>query len=424
MIKRIQAGTRTGSVKIPSSKSVVHRLLICAALGKSPVKIRFTGFSDDILATAACLDQLGMRTVADDNSITVYPLTEIRDSTDTPKLPCGESGSTLRFLIPVLGALNREACFIMEGRLSERPLSPYDAVLKSKGMTIRKDNLSGGEKRLYCSGQLRNGVFSLPGNISSQFFTGLMLALPMLSGNSVIIAEGTMASEGYLRVTESVLQQSGIVFQNPKAMEWRIPGDQVFRLPDNVTAEGDWSGAAFPLCLGALSTAGVSVSGLNMKSLQGDRGILDCLSAFGADIKCAGDEVTASLGMTEPIIIDAAPIPDLIPALSVLACAARGESRIINAERLRHKESDRLHSTAKLITALGGNVEELEDGLVIHGTGRLEGGIVDSYNDHRIAMSAGVAASICRKDVTVLGAECVSKSYPSFWNDLEEMKLE
>ena len=424
MIKRIKAGTRIGTVTIPASKSFVHRLLICAALGKRPVKINLTGLSDDIMATAVCLTQLGIQTAVEDSSITVYPQKEIYNKSDIPKLPCGESGSTLRFLIPVLGALDRAAWLIMEGRLPERPLSPYDAVLQNKGMTIRREILVGGEKALYCSGRLNPGIFSLPGNISSQFFTGLMLALPMLNGDSVLHAEGDMASEGYLRITESILRQSGIAFEKTTPAEWRIHGGQSFQLPEEVKAEGDWSGAAFPLCLGALSSGGISVLGLNRNSIQGDRNIMDCLRAFGAEIRCGEDEVAVSLDRKEPINIDAAPIPDLIPVLSVLACAARGDSRIINAERLRHKESDRLHSTAQMIAALGGNVDELEDGLVIHGTGSLEGGTVDSCNDHRIAMSAGVAASICRKDVTILGSECVSKSYPSFWNDLEEMKLE
>ena len=424
MIKVVKAGTRTGPVTVPSSKSVVHRLLICAALGEKPVKIDLKGLSDDILATAACLNQLGTRTIMDDNTVLVHPIKEMTDSKDMPDLPCRESGSTLRFLVPVVGALGRKASFIMEGRLPERPLSPYDSLLQEKGMTLRRETRNGGEKALTCSGHLRHGVFSLPGDISSQFFTGLMLALPLLNGDSILLAEGKMASEGYLRVTESILKQSGIVFQKASTTEWRIPGNQSFRLPERVAAEGDWSGAAFPLCLGAFSKAGISVSGLNMDSLQGDRFIIEFLKVFGASVECIGEEIIISSGSCKPFIIDAEPIPDLIPVLSVLACGASGDSRIINAGRLRLKESDRLRSTATMITALGGDVDELPDGLVIHGTGSLEGGTVDSWNDHRIAMSAAVAASICRKDVTVLGAECVRKSYPAFWDHLEEMKAE
>ena len=424
MIKVVKHGPRTGSVTAPSSKSVAHRLLICAALGDRPVRIELTGLSDDILATAACLERLGTQVTVHDNSINVCPQITETDGEDKTELPCGESGSTLRFMIPVVGALGREASFIMEGRLPERPLSPYDIVLQEKGMTIRREIRDGGERILACSGYLRHGVFSLPGDISSQFFTGLMLALPMLKGDSILLAEGKMASEGYLRLTENILMQSGIVFQKKTPTEWRIPGRQAFRLPERVFTEGDWSGAAFPLCLGAFSKAGVTVYGLNMASLQGDRSILNCLEKFGASAECIGDAVKVSSNSSEPFIIDAEPIPDLIPVLSVLACAAKGDSRIINAGRLRLKESDRLRSTANMIAALGGDVDELEDGLVIYGTGSLEGGTVDSCNDHRIAMSAAVAAGICRKDVTVLGAECVRKSYPAFWDHMEEMRVE
>ncbi len=424
MIKVIKPGARTGSVSAPSSKSVVHRLLICAALGDKPVRIDLTGLSDDILATAACLNGLGSRIIINENSIVVYPHIGKTVSENLPDLPCGESGSTLRFMIPVVGALGREARFIMEGRLPERPLSPYDSLLQEKGMTIRRETGKGDKNTLFCGGHLSHGVFKLPGNISSQFFTGLMLALPKLKGDSTLIAEGKMASEGYLRITESILKQAEIMFQRPTPTEWRIPGGQAFRLPERVISEGDWSSAAFPLCLGAFSKTGISVSGLNMDSQQGDRGILDCLKSFGASAECSGDRVTVHSDRSVPFIIDAEPVPDLIPVLSVLACAAKGDSRIINAGRLRLKESDRLRSTANMITALGGNVDESTDGLVIHGMGNLEGGTVDSCNDHRIAMSAAVAAGICRKEVTVLGAECVRKSYPAFWNHLEEMKTE
>ena len=423
MNKTLEPGTRTGTVEIPASKSVVHRLLICAALGNNPVKIELRGISEDIKATAACLNNLGMRTVVSGNNITVFPGEAGEKSTEVPQLPCGESGSTLRFLLPVVGALGREACFLMKGRLSERPLRPFRELLCENGMEIRRDDAEC-ERRLFCSGQLRPGRFLLPGNISSQFFTGLLLALPLLNGDSDIQAEGASESAGYLRITENVLHSAGIVFEKTGPAEWHIQGRQLFRLPETVAAEGDWSGAAFPLCLGATSNTGVTVRGLNLNSAQGDMAILGILREFGVAAECREDSVRILSDRNKPMTIDAGPIPDLIPVLSVLACAAKGESRIINAARLRLKESDRLSSTAMMLRSLGGTVEELADSLIIHGTGRLKGGTVDACGDHRIAMSAAVAATMCESAVTVLGAECVAKSYPDFWDHFEELRTE
>lgn len=423
MNKTIEPGTLTGTVEIPASKSVVHRLLICAALGKKPVKIELRGISEDIKATAACLNNLGMSTEVSENDIKVFPVATGENSAEMPRLPCGESGSTLRFMIPVVGALGREACFVMKGRLSERPLRPFNELLCEKGMQIRRDDADG-EKRLCCSGQLRPGRFLLPGNISSQFFTGLLLALPLLDGDSDVRAEGASESEGYLRITENVLRSAGIVFEKTGPAEWYVPGGQSFRLSGTVAAEGDWSGAAFPLCLGALSKTGVVVRGLDLNSAQGDRAILGILREFGAVTECEEGFIRTLSNRKIPMTIDAGPIPDLIPALSVLLCATEGESRIINASRLRLKESDRLTSTAMMLRSLGGTVEELTDSLIIHGTGRLRGGTVDACGDHRIAMSAAVAAAMCESPVTVLGAECVAKSYPDFWDHLEELRTE
>lgn len=424
MNKTVEPHTGTGTIRIPSSKSVVHRQLICAALGERPTGIALRGLSDDILATATCLDRIGMRTQITEDRIRVFPMPLKTERTFIPDLPCGESGSTLRFLLPVAGALGKKVRFLMRGRLSDRPLEPFGSLLQEHGMVIRREDTYEGGKTLLCSGQLSPGCFTLPGNISSQFFTGLMLALPLLKEDSVLRAEGLVESEGYLHITERVLQDAGIVFEKSGPAEWQVPGRQVYRLPENVKAEGDWSSAAFPLCLGALSEPGVTVMGLDLNSLQGDKAILNILHKFGAITECEGDTVHVRKGKSLPLIIDASAIPDLIPVVSILACAADGESRIDNAARLRLKESDRLSSTAQMIAALGGTVKELPDGLIIHGTGRLKGGTVDAYGDHRIAMSAAVAAAVCDSPVTVLGAECVNKSYPSFWKHIEELRAE
>ena len=405
-------GRRSGNVQIPSSKSAAHRLLICAALGEGNTILSFNGLSKDIQATADCLQAMGIPVSICGHEIYISHVPFLRQN---PILLCGESGSTLRFLLPVAGALGMSGCFEMEGRLPKRPMTDYILQLIMHGMTIFQDG-----SRLYFEGQLQSGEYCLPGNVSSQYFSGLLMALPRLSGDSTIIATGKLESAGYIRMTEDALTLSGVRFEREETWDrqiWHIPGNQCFTLPATLSAEGDWSNAAFFLCMGALSEEGVTVRGLNLDSDQGDKAILDILRRFGASVGTGADSVTGRRGELRPVVIDAAPIPDLIPVLSVLACGAQGDSRIENAARLRLKESDRLQSTARLINDLGGKAEELPEGLVIHGTGRLRGGTVDPCNDHRIAMSAAVAACLCRESVTVTGANCVQKSYPAFWDD-------
>lgn len=402
-------GTYAGEVCIPSSKSVAHRLLICAALGTEKTTLLIDGFSRDILATAKCLKALGAGIETSGRRIRVTP---VQKPVGGGLLPCGESGSTLRFLLPVAGALGVSGYFKMEGRLPERPMQVYEDVLRAHGMEISRDG-----SWLRFGGQLKSGTYSLPGDVSSQYFSGLLMALPRLSGDSSVAAEGTLESAGYIRLTEDALTLSGVRLER-EGQSWRVPGSQRFTLPGILRVEGDWSNAAFFLCMGALSEKGVTVRGLNLRSAQGDMAVLDILRQFGASVEASGGEVTVRRTELRPVTIDAADIPDLVPVLSVLACGAAGNTRIINAARLRMKESDRLQTTAKLISDLGGVVDELPDGLVIHGTGSLTGGRVDSCSDHRIAMSAAVAAGLCRESVTIGGADCVRKSYPAFWEDL------
>ena len=416
MDKTVSPGQRAGKVTIPSSKSVVHRLLICAALGKEPVKIPYNGLSKDILATVNCLRALGADISVSEKELSVLPVTSPAEGA---VLPCGESGSTLRFLLPVVGALAAKGSFLMEGRLPERPMQEYEAILSAHGMQIsREGNL------LHFEGQLEPGYFILPGNISSQYFSGLLLALPLLPEDSELHIEGKLESAAYISLTEDALGEAGITLLH-HADGWHISGGKVPSLPKEKAAEGDWSNAAFFLCAGALSEKGIRVEGLNCRSHQGDRAILELLQAFGAhsEILPEQNSVTIRKQNCRPLVIDASPIPDLIPVLAVLSCAAVGDTLIYNATRLRMKESDRLSSTAALIRSLGGSVEEKEDALIIHGTGNLHGGHADSFNDHRIAMSAAVAASLCSEAVTISAAESVEKSYPGFWDDWKRCTL-
>ena len=411
MNRVLYPGARSGCVRIPASKSQAHRLLICAALGKENCAIRCDGISADIAATIACLNALGASISADGDRVLVEPIRRV--PAGCCELPCGESGSTLRFLLPVVGALCAEAVFRMEGRLPARPLSPLDRELCDHGMRICREGA-----RLSCAGRLSSGSYSLPGNVSSQYISGLLMALPYLDGDSELAVAGVVESAAYITMTEDALLLSGIAFQKEN-WHYHIQGGQKTQLPKALTVESDWSNAAFFLAAGALSSKGMKVTGLDPASSQGDRAIIEILRSFGADASQVDGAILIRRGILHAVTIDAAPIPDLIPVLSVLAAGAEGETRIINAARLRLKESDRLSSTAAMLRDLGADVTEREDGLVIHGKEYLKGGIVDACGDHRIAMSAAVASCLCTEEVTVCGSECVRKSYPRFWDDWE-----
>ena len=414
MTVTVGPGSRWGEISIPASKSQAHRLLICAALGRESCRIACDGISRDIAATAVCLNALGAEIRAESEGVlSVEPIEKLPQSEIC--LPCGESGSTLRFLLPLVGALGAEAVFIMEGRLPERPLAPLDSELERHGMSLRREG-----EWLYCRGRLSPGEYSLPGNVSSQYISGLLMALPLLDGESSLQVAGELESSAYVDMTEDALGISGIVSEK-KGWTYRIPGGQRAALPRSLRVEGDYSNAAFFLCMGAVSEKGILVSGLGENSRQGDRAVLDILRRFGARISREGDRVLARRGELRGCTIDASPIPDLIPVLSVLAAGAEGETRVIKAGRLRLKESDRLKSSAALLRALGAQVRELDDGLVIRGRGSLTGGRVDSWGDHRIAMSAAMGASLCCEPVIIDGAEAVNKSYPNFWRDLESL---
>ena len=417
MNQAVSTGPRTGSVRIPASKSQAHRLLICAALGAQPVALRCDGVSADIAATARCLSALGAD-ITDDGAGTLRIDPIAGEMPAHADLFCGESGSTLRFLLPVAGALGADVTFHMEGRLPKRPLAPLDAVLTAHGMTIRRDGAL-----LHAGGRLRPGAFALPGDVSSQYISGLLMALPRLPGESTLAVTGRLESAGYIAMTEDALRLSGIRLQK-RERTYTISGGQTARLPAQCHVEGDWSNAAFFLCMGALSRQGVRVSGLDPASLQADRAITEILTRFGAEVNIEGDTVTVRRGTLRGITLDAGPVPDLVPVVSVLAALCAGETRIANAARLRIKESDRLRTTAALIEALGGTVRELPDGLIITGQPALAGGSVDASGDHRIAMSAAVAVCGCTQPVTVCGSECVAKSYPAFWENFTALQEE
>ncbi|MEA4965184.1 MAG: 3-phosphoshikimate 1-carboxyvinyltransferase [Oscillospiraceae bacterium] len=407
-------GRLHGTAAAIPSKSQAHRLLLCAALAGAPSELSCGGMSEDIAATVDCLRAMGAEITRRGDRIAVRPIQPVRAAC---VLPCRESGSTLRFLLPVVGALGLTGHFQMEGRLPERPMGPLTDALTAHGMEIRRDG-----DRLCFRGRLLPGRYELPGDISSQYLTGLLFALPLLPGDSTLRITTPLQSKGYLQMTLDTLAQCGILLAET-GEGFRVPGGQRPRIPDGCRVEGDWSNAAFFLCAGAISGP-VAVTGLRPDSAQGDRAILELLRRFGAKVETAPNRVAVSPGPLHGIFIDAGEIPDLIPALAAVAAAADGETVVTNAGRLRLKESDRLAAIAALLRNLGGSVIERPDGLVIRGGAPLVGGTADSRGDHRIAMAAAVCSLLCQGSVTVTGAECVKKSDPDFWSDFLSLRQE
>lgn len=398
-----------GAVRVPPSKSFAHRLLIAAALADAPSFIHITDFSEDILATARCLIALGAQIEHCDEGVRIHPIAE---GCENASLDCGESGSTLRFLLPVVGALGVRATFRLHGRLAERPLSPLWEELQAHGCRLSRSPENG----LVCEGQLSGHTFRMAGNVSSQFITGLLLALPLLGGGEIMLTT-PLESASYVGLTTQAMAAFGVhVLEQDGG--WHCTGS--YRSPGTAIVEGDWSNAAFWLCAGAVSRP-VTVTGLDCASAQGDRAVLSVLARFGAGVSCAHGTVTVTPRPLHALALDARDIPDLVPPLALVAACADGVSHIFGAQRLRIKESDRLQSVAAALRALGAQVEILPDGLRIAG-GTLTGGVIDSQNDHRIAMLGGIASALC--PVTVRLAQAVEKSCPSFWQELDRMRQE
>ena len=397
-----------GTVNVPPSKSDVHRAIICAAMANGVSRISPVALSNDIKATIGCIKALGADAVLENNVLTVDGTNMYKNK--TALLDCGESGSTLRFFIPIAAVGNINATFVGKGKLPQRPIGIFTQALPTAGTVCKTE----GGLPLEIKGQLKSGIFKIPGNVSSQFITGLLLALPILEGDSEIVLTSPLESVGYIAMTIRTMKQFGV---NIQATEkgWHIKGGQSYKTCD-YTTDGDWSQAAFFMVLGAVSGK-VTVKGVAKDSTQGDKKCAEILARFGAKVTQLDNEVTVEKGELKAITIDASQIPDLVPVLSVCAAFAEGTTRIINAERLRIKECDRLKATAELLNNLGGKVKELSDGLEITGVSSLKGGNVNGYNDHRIVMSAAVCAVRSDEDITATFAMSINKSYPDFYID-------
>ncbi|WRS28472.1 3-phosphoshikimate 1-carboxyvinyltransferase [Oscillospiraceae bacterium MB08-C2-2] len=407
----ITPSSLSGSVAAQPSKSAAHRAAICAMLAKGDSHIAPITSTRDMLATFNAALALGAKGTLTSSSLT---LNGIKTPPAQAVLDCDESGSTLRFFIPIAAALGVTASFYGRGQLPTRPLEPLVSQLRSHGVTVEKK----GDEILTISGRLTPGRYTIAGNISSQFITGLLFSLPLLAGDSEIILTTPLASKGYVDMTLSMLAQFGVVVETLPT-GWRIPGHQTYR-PRNSMVEGDFSGAAFWLCAGAIQTP-VTVTGLSRDTAQGDRAVLSVLEKMGALVQWDGDAVTVSPGALSGIEIDGEDIPDLVPVLAVVACFAQGVTRFSNVGRLRIKECDRLDAMTQGLTALGTKVEQTEDSLTVTGGVPLGGGSVSSFDDHRIAMALSIAALRCASPVIIRSAQCVDKSYPDFYKDFEKL---
>lgn len=371
----IEAGHLAGTVSVPPSKSAAHRFLIAAALAGGG-QVENPGDSQDLQATRSCLNRLTAREAG------------------LPLLDCGESGSTLRFLIPVALAVRGGGRFTGRGRLMERPLGPYETLFREKGLKWERSG-----EVLTVEGELPAGTYRLPGDVSSQFVTGLLLALPLAKGNSEILITSPLESEGYVEMTLETLEKFGVGVDWSDRARFLIPGSQRYQ-PGNVTVPGDWSQGAVWYAANFLGHQ-VKIEGLDESSSQADRRI----ARYYWELARPGDRE-----------LDVSQCPDLAPALGAMAVFARGRTRLTGAGRLRLKESDRLHAIVQTVNAMGGAAEEGEDSLAIQGVTHLAGGCtVSSCNDHRIAMMAAMLATRCERPVTLTQMECVKKSYPQFW---------
>ena len=389
----------SGQIKIPPSKSISHRALICAALSKGETEITDLLGCEDIDATCDALSALGAE-FRTENGLTFVK--GIENPPAKAEINCRESGSTLRFLIPVAAALGVEATFTGYGKLPTRPITPYIDEFKKQGDEFISDTMP-----YHIEGKLTAGAFSVPGDISSQFITGLLFALPLIEGSSTIILTSPLQSRPYADITVQCMKSFGIETLEFNG-NYSVKGIQEYR-PCKYSVEGDCSQAAFFAVANQIGSS-IDLQGINRNSVQGDRAVFDIIDNM---IKI-GENYSG-------FDIDATDIPDLVPILTVLAAFADGTSNIRGCKRLRIKESDRLESISTVLNSLGANVTIVNDELEIVGVKTLTGGTCSSFNDHRIAMSLAIASQRCTDTLTIQDAECVAKSYPTFFEDFRSL---
>lgn len=408
----------SGEVIVPPSKSMAHRAVICAALADGVSTIGNIDLSDDIVATMEAMKSLGAKIEQkDDKSFIIDGRGVFKENSNEIKIiDCNESGSTLRFLVPISIAKQNKIKFIGRGNLGKRPLDIYYNIFDKQGIEYKYEE---GVLNLEVEGKLNGDEFIIPGNISSQFITGLMFTLPLLDTDSKIIISTELESKGYIDLTLSMLERFGIDIINHNYKEFVIKGNQKYE-PFDYDVEGDYSQGAFYLAASILKNDVISKN-LDLDSLQGDKEVIKILENMNGRLFIENKGLTVFNCGLKSTVIDGSSCPDIIPILTVVASVAEGQTKIINAGRLRIKECDRLNAITTELNKLGANIIELEDGLIINGVKSLKGGEVFSHDDHRIAMSLAIASTVCEEEVILENPACVSKSYPGFWKDFKSL---
>lgn len=407
-----------GKVKIPPSKSMAHRAIICASLSKGISKIENIDFSDDIIATMKAMEALGAKIYKGNDSLEIHGINEEEINSEFKIIDCNESGSTLRFLVPISLLIPGKKKFIGRGNLGKRPLNTFYEIFKQDNIDYSFEE---GVLNLEVEGTLRGGNYYLEGNISSQFITGLLFTLPLIEKDSKIIITTEMESKGYIDLTLSALKDFGIKIINNDYREFIIKGNQQYKAR-NYRVEGDYSQAAFFLTANAIGN-NIIIDDVVEISAQGDKEAIEILERMGMNITWNGNSIKPIYcNELKATIIDGSQCPDIIPVLSVAAALAKGTTKIVKAGRLRIKECDRLKAVATELAKLGAKIEETEDGLIIEGVNDLQGGVeVWSWKDHRIAMTLAIAATRCKEPIILKDYECISKSYPKFFNDYRSL---
>ena len=412
-VVRVCNSSLSGEINAVPGKSHANRTLICSALSSEPTKIDGIRDSDDIKAMISCLRSIGARIEKKRDKTKVTPV----NRTEWAHLFCGESGSALRFLLPVAGGLGIEAKFEGKGNLPHRPIDDLLDQMRSHGVFTEK--LGENNLPLKTSGKMRGGDFEIDGGVSSQYITGLLLAAPVMDEDVNIIIKGELKSKEYVDITVSVMRDFGVSVERTER-GFFVAGGQKYVSPGEISVEGDYSSAAFMLVAGVLG-GNVGIYGLNENSVQGDRKEIDVLKRMGGNIKFEKGACIAQKSQLSGISFNAENIIDAVPALSIACAFARGESRISGVERLRIKESDRLQAVIDMINSLGGKAKYEGGEIIIEGKKTLPGGVVDGRGDHRIVMAAVVAGALCTGGAVVSSPDAVKKSYPDFYTDFKRI---
>jgi len=411
----IESANLGGHVTAPPSKSLSHRLMIAAGLSEGQSILEGMKESVDIRATKACLETLGSKISLEDEIMTVIGGGKPSELTDTTMF-CEESGSTLRFMIPIAALSGKFVSFEGKGKLTTRPIDPYFPIFEKSGMTYEYNNAL----PLKIKGSIKSGVYDLPGHISSQFVTGLLMSLPLLDGDSVINMTSKLESRDYVDLTIDVMKSFGVDVKNNAYESFEVRGNQKYDA-QNLCVEGDYSQMAFWAVAGVIGQNPITIENASKATNQGDSRIFEIIEDMGGRVEYKNMSITVYPSQTQNIDINVSEIPDLVPILAVLGSMSTGTMVISGGERVRLKESDRLKAIATELNKVGGDVSETPDGIIVKGVESFSGGSVEGWNDHRIVMAMAIAASRCKRALTIEGWRAINKSYPEFFKDYQSL---